>query len=38
MLGGELVLHENDGETVDLMVIRNDNGMRYRHKNGDPYG
>jgi uncharacterized cupin superfamily protein len=23
---------------VDMMVIRDENGMRYMHKNGDPYG
>jgi len=23
---------------VDLMVVRDDNGMRYTHKNGEPYG
>ena len=23
---------------VDLMVIRDDRGMRYTHRNGDPYG
>ncbi len=23
---------------VDLMVIRDDKGMRYTHKNGEPYG
>ncbi len=23
---------------VDLMVVRDDKGMRYTHKNGDPYG
>jgi uncharacterized cupin superfamily protein len=22
---------------VDLLVVRDDRGMRYTHKNGDPY-
>ena len=31
--------HERvDYPEVDLMVIRDDNGMRYTHKNGEPYG
>jgi uncharacterized cupin superfamily protein len=30
--------HERvDYPGVDLMVIRDDQGMRYTHKNGDPY-
>ena len=27
-----------DYPDVDLMVVRDDKGMRYTHKNGDPYG
>jgi len=27
-----------DYPDVDLMVVRDDNGMRYTHKNGEPYG
>jgi uncharacterized cupin superfamily protein len=31
--------HERvDYPDVDLMVVRDDEGMRYTHKNGDPYG
>jgi uncharacterized cupin superfamily protein len=31
--------HERvDYPGVDLMVVRDDNGMRYTHKNGEPYG
>ena len=31
--------HERvDYPDVDLMVVRDDNGMRYTHKNGEPYG
>jgi len=26
-----------DYPDVDLMVVRDDNGMRYTHKNGEPY-
>jgi uncharacterized cupin superfamily protein len=30
--------HERvDYPDVDLMVVRDDNGARYTHKNGDPY-
>ena len=25
------------GPDVDLMVVRDDKGMRYTHKNGEPY-
>jgi uncharacterized cupin superfamily protein len=27
-----------DYPDVDLMAVRDDKGMRYTHKNGDPYG
>ena len=31
--------HERvDYPDVDLMVVHDDNGMRYTHKNGEPYG
>jgi uncharacterized cupin superfamily protein len=31
--------HERvDYPEVDLLVVRDDNGMRYTHKNGEPYG
>jgi uncharacterized cupin superfamily protein len=31
--------HERvDYPDVDLMVVRDDDGMRYTHKNGEPYG
>ena len=31
--------HERvDYPDVDLMVVRDDKGMRYTHKNGEPYG
>jgi uncharacterized cupin superfamily protein len=36
---GTRAKHERvDYPDVDLMVVRDDNGMRYTHKNGEPYG